>query len=66
MRELNSNHWVYEDYKERMTTKEWGEILLEHRDRIIFRGHSRRIVGKRIEPGVYEVFKELLNAVSNV
>ena len=57
---IDSNHWKIEDFKQRITTKEWRTILLEGKDTIIFRGHMRKLIGKRIFPGVVEIYKEPL------
>jgi hypothetical protein len=54
---ISSNHWAAEDYRERMTVKEWRAVLLAERDIIFFRGHSRRLVAKNIGAGVVEVSK---------
>ena len=55
---LSNNHWVLATYKQRMTTKEWKEILLNYEEQIIFRGNLIRLIGKKVGPGVYEVGKE--------
>ncbi len=57
IKELNDNHWILEDYKQRVTTKEWKEMLLNDRDHMIFCGHLRRIVGKKLGAGVVEISK---------
>lgn len=54
---LSSNHWVLESYSERMTVAQWRAILLDERDRIIFNGHMRRLVAKRLGAGVVEISK---------
>jgi hypothetical protein len=54
---LSENHWRMEEYTERMTTKQWKEVLLEERDVMIFRGHCRRLKAKRLGYGVVEVYK---------
>lgn len=66
MLKLSINHWNYEVYRERVTAKEWRGILLNGEDKIVVNGHARRIIGKRIGPGVYEIYKEPLNAVPKV
>ena len=62
MKELDNNHWISEDYKERVTTKEWKEMLLNDTDHIIFQGNMRQIVGKKIFAGVMEISKAPLEA----
>ena len=55
---LHGGHWVYEDYTQRMTTKEWKIILLNESDKIIFLGLLRQLKGKRLGSGVVEIYKE--------
>lgn len=55
--DLNDNHWKDEDYTQRMTTKDWKKILLEEKDRLIFRGYMRQLVAKSIGYGLVEVGK---------
>jgi len=52
------NHYSMESFTMRVTTKTWRRVLLEERDRIVFQGRVRRLVAKRVGPGVYEVSKE--------
>ena len=53
----NDAHWVFEDYKQRVTTKEWKQLLLDQNDSVVFRGHVRKLVGKNLGAGVYEISK---------
>ena len=53
-------HWEAEDYKQRVTTKEWREILLDGDDRMIFHGRVRQLVGKKLGAGVVEISKASL------
>jgi hypothetical protein len=55
--ELSPNHWALEDFKQRMTTKQWRAILLEERDHINFRGTARRLVAHNLGAGVVEISK---------
>jgi hypothetical protein len=55
---LSNNHWVLEEFSQRMTTKEWKQILLDEQDKIIFKGYMRRLVAKRLGAGVVEVSKK--------
>ena len=57
---FNNQHWVREEYRQRMTTKQWREILLDDDDSVIFKGLVRKLIGKSIGHGVVEVFKEPL------
>ena len=54
---LSQNHWVMESFVERMTAKQWKEILLTERDSIIFKGNMRRLKARRLGYGVVEVYK---------
>lgn len=54
---LKNGHWVFEDFKQRMKTKEWRQILLDENDRIFFHGISRQLQGQNMGAGVVEVFK---------
>ena len=60
---LNDNHWRMLDYRERITTKQWRNILLNCDDILIFKGHLYRLGGKNLGAGVVEVYKKGL--VSN-
>lgn len=55
---LRNGHWIFEDYKQRMTIGEWREILLAESDRIIVKGRLRQLKGKSLGAGVVEVYKE--------
>ena len=57
---LNENHWAIEDYRQRMTAKEWKKELLEGNDKIFVNGRLRTLVSKRLGYGVVEVYKEPL------
>jgi len=56
----DNGHWVREDYRQRITTKEWQKLLLDKDDTVIFRGRIRKLTAKNIGAGVYEVYKEPL------
>ena len=56
MRSLD--HWKFENYVQRMTRKQWKEILLENNDTIIFHGKLRRLQAKNIGFGLVEVSKK--------
>ena len=57
---ISNNHWSTENFKERMTKKEWQEILLSYKDHIIVAGCCRQVVAKNIGAGVVEVSKKPL------
>jgi len=57
LKPLSNNHWTLEDYKERITTEQWKQILLNNDDKIIFKGHARQIQAKNLGYGVVEVSK---------
>jgi len=54
----NDAHWKFEDYRQRMTTKEWKEILLRHEDSVVFKGRLRKLKAKNLGAGAVEVYKE--------
>jgi hypothetical protein len=56
----SNNHWNMETYRQRMTTKEWKQVLLNEGDRIIFQGRLRQLKAKRLGAGVVEIYKEPL------
>jgi len=53
----DSQHWTFEDYKQRMTTKEWKQLLLHHEDTVIYNGLIRQLQAKKLGYGVVEVSK---------
>ena len=54
---LNNNHWVFEDYRQRVLRKDAQYLLMEY-PHIFFHGHLRHLKVKSIGAGVYEIFKE--------
>ena len=56
-KDIDNQHWVREDYKERITAKEWEKMLLESDDTIVFKGRVRRLIGKNLGFGVIEISK---------
>lgn len=54
---LSNNHVVLEDYRQRMTTKEWKICLLQGWDSLIKGGHVRQLKAKNLGCGVVEVYK---------
>jgi hypothetical protein len=55
---LSSNHWTLVWFFQRMTTKQWKQILLNEQDRVIFQGHLITLKAKRLGSGVVEVSKD--------
>jgi hypothetical protein len=55
---LSNGHWQLEDFNQRMTTKEWRQILLDERDTIIVKGQCRKLVAKSLGYGVVNIRKE--------
>ena len=60
MIEKNNGHWQIEDYRQRMTSKQWKELLLQEEDMIIVKGRLRRLVAKNLGYGVVEIYKKPL------
>ena len=54
----HEGHWIRENYRQRITTKEWKILLLNKADSVIFRGRFRKLVAKNLGVGVIEIFKE--------
>jgi len=57
---LDFDHWRKEDYRQRATAAQWRNILLEHRDTIIFRGTTRKLIAHNLGYGVVEIHKAAL------
>ena len=53
-------HWLSEDFRERMTAKQWSKMLLERQDTVSFEGKVRRLKAKKLGFGVVEIYKEPL------
>lgn len=54
---LRQGHWVFEDFKQRMTAREWKQLLLQEADQVIFKGNLRPLVARKLGYGVVEVSK---------
>jgi hypothetical protein len=54
---IDNRHWMESDYRQRMTVKEWREILLNNLDTIVFRGTVHKLTVKHLGNGVVEMFK---------
>ena len=46
-------------YRQRMTTKQWREVLLAGADFIVFKGNPCHLKAKNIGAGVVEVYKDI-------
>lgn len=53
----SGNHWTMEEYRQRITTKEWKAMLLDGQDTLIFHGRLRRLKAKSLGAGVIEIYK---------
>lgn len=60
----DNGHWVREDYRQRMTKKEWKKLLLDKEDTVIFRGRIRQLKAKSLGAGVYDVYKAELKVAT--
>jgi hypothetical protein len=58
---LDNQHWILENYSQRMLEKDWQNILLQSKDKITFKGKITKIIAKNLGYGVIEVSKELSN-----
>ena len=58
----DEGHWLYEDYSQRITTKDWKKLLLNKEDNVIFHGRLRQLKAKNLGAGVLEIYKEPLPA----
>jgi len=56
------NHWNLEDYKQRITSKQWKQLLLNGDDTLIFRGKLRKLQYENLGSGVFEISKKALDA----
>ena len=57
----SNNHWADENYRQRMSVKDWKKILLDDKDKIIFHGRLRQLKSKSLGNGVVEIYKEAIN-----
>jgi hypothetical protein len=55
----NVNHWSIPLFRERMTRKQWQQILLQEDDKICYRGELVQLKAKNLGFGVVEVYKDL-------
>jgi hypothetical protein len=57
----NENHWIDENYKQRITSAEWKKILLNNDDTLIFHGRMIRLKSKNLGNGIIEISKGEFN-----
>ena len=58
---LENRHWIVEDYRQRITAKQWREMLLNETDHIVYRGCIRQLKADNLGYGVVEIYKEPLS-----
>mgnify|MGYP001616931800 CR=1 FL=1 len=51
-------HATFVDFKERITTEQWKEILLHDADQVIYKGCIMKLIAKKLGYGVVEISKE--------
>lgn len=56
---LSQGHWLCLNYKQRMTRKEWKQILLNEADYVWFYGERYELVAKNLGCGIVEISKAL-------
>lgn len=56
---LDKNHWRILDYRQRITSKQWSEILLANDDTVIYKGNIFKFKADIIGPGVVEIYKDI-------
>lgn len=55
---LHQEHWELEDYTQRLTSKEWSELVLNNMDKIVFKGRVRSLICHKLGYGILEVYKK--------
>lgn len=60
---LDEQHWKFPDYKQRIKSKDWRELLLNDGDNIIFQGKLVNLIVKNLGYGVVEVSKDLTEII---
>lgn len=56
---LNNNHWTLPNFRQRMTKKQWRDILLNDQDKIIYKGLLCQLKAKDLGADVVEVYKDM-------
>lgn len=59
---LDNAHWTDRCHTQRITRQEWIELLLEHRDVIVYRGALTQLKIRSLGAGVVEVSKDWLDS----
>ena len=54
---LDEGHWISGDFRQRMTTSNWRELLLNYDTKLIFQGRVTQLYAKNLGYGVVEVSK---------
>jgi len=54
---LDPQHWRFRNFKQRITGKDWRQLLLNDDDKIIFNGKVMQLKAKHLGCGVYEISK---------
>lgn len=57
MARLNRKHKTETDYRQRMTTEDWKEVLLRKEEVIVFNNEKITLAVKDLGYGVVEVYK---------
>ena len=60
---LDERHKTEADYRQRMTTEDWKEVLLNQEETTIFNGESRTLSVRDLGYGVIEVYKQEYNII---
>jgi len=55
---LDEQHWIYEEFTQRMKVEDWKTLILNYDDQIIFKGRVVRLSAKSIGAAVVEVYKD--------
>ena len=58
--EWETGFWYFEKHKQRITAKQWRDVLLDNRDKIIKKGRVRTLIATNLGYGVVEVSLEPL------
>jgi len=45
---LDEQHWKFSDYSQRITSRDWKELLLNYNDRIIFKARVTQLIAKNL------------------
>jgi len=56
---LSNHHWTLPNFRQRMTKKQWRDILLNNQDKLIYRGGLCQLKADDLGAGVVEVYKDM-------